>query len=155
MEPKEEYYKLVKVGKCCLAFIILGSLISAYVFKARQSSVGIVADLFGILGSVLAGLQYFPQIYTTLHLQHAGSLSIPMMCIQTPGGFAWSLSLASRNGVKWSSWMPYFTAAFLQLILLIIAVYFELRNRRLAKQLTQEAAIVDSEPTENTPLITA
>lgn len=148
LEPKEDYFELVQVGKSCLTFSVIGGALSIYIYFFNPSAVGFVADSFGILGSILAAIQYFPQIYTTLHIQHAGSLSIPMMCMQTPGGFAWSFSLAIREGTKWSSWMPYFTAAFLQGILLAIAVYFELRNKRRAKAISES-----TETTENTPLI--
>lgn len=131
-----------------MIFTILGAAVSIYVYFFKTAFIGFVADIFGILGSILAAIQYFPQIYTTLHIQHAGSLSIPMMCMQTPGGFAWSFSLAMREGTNWSSWMPYFTAAFLQGILLAIAVYFELRNKRRAKAFSETM-----EATENTPLV--
>lgn len=133
LEPKEEYYKLVQVGKICLVHFICTLGLSIFVYFWKPDYISITANLLGILGAILAAAQYFPQIYTTLHLQHAGSLSIPMMCMQTPGGFAWAASLAFREGTKWSSWLPYFTAAFLQGALLSIAVYFELRNRKRAK----------------------
>lgn len=133
LEPKDDYYKLVQVGKFCLAHGVLTLTLSFYVYFWAPRYIDLTADAFGILGAVLAASQYFPQIYTTLHLQHVGSLSIPMMVMQTPGGFAWAASLASRKGTKWSSWLPYFTAAFLQGTLLFIAVYFELRNKRRAK----------------------
>ncbi|GME84945.1 unnamed protein product [Ambrosiozyma monospora] len=68
--------------------------------------------------------QYFPQIYTTYRLKHPGSLSINMMLLQTPGGFVWSLSLFLQPGSKWSSWLPYISAAFLQLILLSMCLFY-------------------------------
>lgn len=152
LEPKEEYYKLVQVGKICLAHFIFTFILSVYVYYWRPSAIGITADTLGVLGAILAAIQYFPQIYTTLHLQHVGSLSIPMMCMQTPGGFAWSASLAMREGTKWSSWLPYFTAAFLQGALLAIAVYFELRNRKRAKAAEE---ILNEESTEASPLLSS
>ena len=52
------------------------------------------------------------------------------MCIQTPGSFIWALSLASREGTKWSSWITYVVTGVLQGCLLVMCVMFELRERR-------------------------
>lgn len=152
LEPKEEYYKLQYVGKICLSFFVITGAFSLYVYKKYNSEqVDLLANSLGILGAILAGIQYFPQIYTTAHLQHVGSLSIPMMLLQTPGGFIWSASLAAREDTKWSSWLPYLTAASLQGILLIMAVYFEMRNRKFAKETRK---LLDrSEPDSETPLL--
>lgn len=149
LEPKEDYYKLSQVGKVCFVHFFFCLLLSIYVYWWAPHYIGITADVLGIAGAILAAFQYFPQIYTTLHLQHVGSLSIPMMCMQTPGGFVWSASLAFREGTKWSSWLPYFTAAFLQGVLLTIAVYFEVRNRRRAKAVEE----ILHQPTESSPLL--
>lgn len=149
LEPKDDYDKLMQVAKICFAYFILTLILCIYVYNWHPGAIGITADILGVVGAILSAIQYFPQIYTTLHLQHAGSLSIPMMCMQTPGGFAWSASLALREGTKWSSWLPYFTAAFLQAVLLAIAVYFELRNRKRAK----EAQEIIEESLETSPLL--
>lgn len=152
LEPKEEYYKLQYVGKICLCFFVIIGGFSLYLYKSHSSEkVNLLANSLGVLGAILAGIQYFPQIYTTSHLQHVGSLSIPMMLIQTPGGFIWSASLAAREDTKWSSWLPYLTAASLQGILLVMAIYFEMRNRRFAKETRK--LLDESEPNSETPLL--
>jgi uncharacterized protein with PQ loop repeat len=130
------------VGKVCLTHFILSVGLSFYVFFYDVRYIAFVANVMGLLGAILAILQYFPQIYTTYSLKHAGSLSIPMMCLQTPGGFILTASLAAREGTTWSSWLPYLTAAVLQGIVLVLAVYYETRNK-------SETDI----PTEQTPLI--
>lgn len=142
-EPPEEFSKLVTVGKLCLGHFILSLVISFYVFFFKSDYISPVANVLGLFGAILAIIQYFPQIYTTFNLKHAGSLSIPMMCLQTPGGFVLTASLAAREGTTWSSWLPYLTAATLQGIVLILAVYYELKNKRLAS----------GSLTEHTPLI--
>lgn len=157
MEPKEDYYKLQYFGKISLSFFVVVGALSWYAyFNSSEKSISLLANILGIVGSVLAGLQYFPQIYTTAHLQHVGSLSITMMIIQTPGGFIWSASLAARKDTVWSSWLPYFTAACLQGVLLIMACYFELKNRRLAKDAIDQLRVEDESygnNTEVTPLL--
>lgn len=89
------------------------------------------AEFFGIAGTMLAAIQFLPQIYTTWKLQAVGSLSIPMMCIQTPGSFVWVGSLAARLGVAgWSTWGIYLVTGVLQGGLLVMATWFEIRDRR-------------------------
>lgn len=124
-EIHDHYVQILAVAKVCLGFFILSVLLSVYVFFYSFGNVLFVANVMGILGTILAAIQYFPQIWTTFQLKHTGSLSIPMMCMQTPGGFLWAASLAAREGTSWSSWLPYFTSAVLQGILLIMAIYFE------------------------------
>ncbi|OXV10200.1 hypothetical protein Egran_02038 [Elaphomyces granulatus] len=81
------------------------------------------------MAAVLTSIQYFPQIYTTLRLRRVGSLSIPMMCIQTPGSIVWAASLAARLGTEgWSTWGLYVVTAVLQGSLLAMSVYFEYVN---------------------------
>jgi len=85
-------------------------------------------SFLGIQSTVLASIQYLPQIYTTWRLGAVGSLSIPMMCLQTPGSFVWAYSLASREGTDWSSWVVYCVTGVLQGSLLIMAIIFETRR---------------------------
>lgn len=71
-------------------------------------------------------------------LKKVGSLSIPMMCIQTPGSFVWAASLAARLGEEgWSAWGVYLVTGCLQGSLLVMGIYFELmdRKRRKAEEL--------------------
>ena len=80
----------------------------------------------------LAAIQYFPQIWTTYNLKHVGSLSIPMMLIQTPGSFVWAASLAARLGTEgWSTWGVYLVTGCLQGCLLAMGIYFEVQARRV------------------------
>lgn len=89
------------------------------------------ANALGILATLLAAVQFIPQLFTTWRLQAAGSLSIPTMCIQTPGSFVWAASLAERLGpAGWSLWGIYMVTGCLQGGVLGMCVYFELRERR-------------------------
>lgn len=53
-----------------------------------------------------------------------------MMCIQTPGSFVWALSLAAREGTKWSSWLVYVVTGTLQGILLAMCITWDMRARK-------------------------
>jgi PQ loop repeat len=88
------------------------------------------ANFLGVQSTILASLQYLPQLYTTWTLKHVGSLSIPMMCIQTSGSFVWAISLASREGTKWSSWITYVVTGILQGALLTMCIMWEVKDRK-------------------------
>ena len=83
----------------CRAFIILTTLFlistsssDAYPPKAVE----LWAGFLGVTSAALAVIQYAPQIYTTWKLKLVGALSIPMMCIQTPGAVLMVTNLAIR-----------------------------------------------------------
>lgn len=90
------------------------------------------ANFLGVMAAALAAIQYVPQILTTYRLKHVGSLSIPMMCIQTPGGLLFAGSLFARLGWEgWSTWGIYLLTAAMQGCVLFMGISYELaaRNR--------------------------
>ncbi|CAO1601389.1 hypothetical protein XANCAGTX0491_005052 [Xanthoria calcicola] len=122
------------VGTCIvhIFFTVIVHLVFIYRFPLLLKS---CAQFFGIAGTILAATQFLPQIYTTWRLQAVGSLSIPMMCIQTPGSFVWVGSLAGRLGIAgWSTWGIYLVTGVLQGVLLVMAIGFEIRDRRDRKK---------------------
>ncbi|KIN00360.1 hypothetical protein OIDMADRAFT_42287 [Oidiodendron maius Zn] len=124
----------VGVALICLVHGLATIIISTALFLARPHLLGGWANLMGICATVLAAIQYFPQIWMTYSLGHVGSLSIPMMLIQTPGAFLWAGSLAARLGMEgWSTWGIFLVTGCLQGCLLVMGIYFELRARRVAQ----------------------
>jgi hypothetical protein len=108
------------------------------------------ATLLGLGAALLACIQYLPQLYTTWRLQHVMSLSIPMMCIQTPGSFVFAASLAMRLGPQgWSAWGVYIITGLLQGCLLMMGLKFEIRDMRERKRLAGEAARSNGEEDED------
>lgn len=141
-----------------LTLAILTTLLGAIAPEHLQS----YANVLGIFAAVLTSIQYFPQLWTTWQMKRVGSLSIPMMCVQTPGGFLWSASLATRLGwAGWSAWGIYLITATMQGILLIMGIIFEIRARRAEKagenagddHGSNADTTTEERPTENTPLI--
>ncbi|KAJ5648266.1 hypothetical protein N7490_004638 [Penicillium lividum] len=120
------YRTALTITAICL-FHALATLVISVAFALRQpTALPAWANFLGVLSAILASIQYFPQIYTTFRLRCVGSLSIPMMCIQTPGSLIWAASLAAREGVKgWSIWGVLVVTACLQGTLLVMAIYFE------------------------------
>lgn len=97
------------------------------------------ATTLGLCAALLACIQYIPQLWTTWRLQHVMSLSIPMMCIQTPGSFVFATSLALRLGAGgWSAWGVYIVTGLLQGCLLAMGIKFEIRDRQKKKLMEQQ-----------------
>ncbi|CEJ56481.1 Putative PQ loop repeat protein [Penicillium brasilianum] len=120
------YRTALAITAICLLHALVTVIISVAFAIRRPSALHSWANFLGIVAAILASIQYFPQIYTTYRLRCVGSLSIPMMCIQTPGSLVWAASLAAREGAKgWSIWGVLLVTASLQGTLLVMAIYFE------------------------------
>ena len=110
-------------------------MVSVFIKYLKPSALGPWANLIGVVGMILAAIQFLPQIWTTWRLKEVGSLSIYSMCIQTPGSFIWVGSLAAHLGWEgWSTWGIYLCTGILQGILLTMSIAFEIRDRKLRKQ---------------------
>ena len=120
------YRSALVVTAICLLHALVVLIISIAFAVKRPESLQAWANFLGVFAAILSSIQYFPQIYTTFRLRCVGSLSIPTMCIQTPGSLVWAGSLAARLGKEgWSTWGVYVVTACLQGTLLVMAVYFE------------------------------
>lgn len=114
-----------------MIFMVVVFFASIVVYYRFPDHLQAYANFIGVLGTCLAAVQYLPQIWTTWRLKHVMSLSIIMMCIQTPGSFVWAGSLAARLGPSgWSSWGLFLVTGTLQGCLLAMAISFTLRDRR-------------------------
>ncbi|PGH10430.1 hypothetical protein GX51_00189 [Blastomyces parvus] len=150
------------VTAICILQTIATAIIAIIIVVAHSDKRQFCANIFGICAAVLASIQYFPQIYTTFRLRRVGSLSIPMMCIQTPGSLVWAASLAARLGTEgWSSWGVYLVTALLQGTLLTMGIYFEYISPSKAETDvspgdtpgTGSGANEENHPSEETPLL--
>jgi uncharacterized protein with PQ loop repeat len=130
--------------------------ISVYVVFVHTSWTQWWANILGIVAAILAMIQYLPQIWTTWVIQDIMSLSVPMMCIQTPGSFVFAASLGVRLGAQgWSAWGVYIVTGVLQGILLAICIRFIVRDRN-AKKASEENGVPRDEnntANETTPLL--
>lgn len=130
-EPQPGWQEAFVVGLACFAHGLLVIAVTGVLAIAMPGKLQIWANLLGMMAGALAAVQYIPQIRTTYHLKRAGSLSIPMMCMQTPGGFLVATSLFVRLGWEgWSTWSIYILTAFAQGIVLVMAVYYEFKKPR-------------------------
>jgi hypothetical protein len=126
-DPNQPTWKTaITVGFLCVFHGLLIVIVSAALALGAPQYLGWWANFLGIMSAALAAVQYIPQILTTYHLKHAGSLSIPMMCVQTPGGLVLAASLMARTGWDgWSTWGVYVLTAVMQGILLVMAIRYE------------------------------
>lgn len=137
-------------------FTFLGSVIFVY---AAPAHIRAWANFLGLLGTSLAAIQYIPQIITTWKLQETGSLSVPMMMIQTPGSFVFATSLALRLGAAgWSAWGLFIFTGLLQGVLLTMSLWFLWRDRKAVKSddirdANSNGALGRAEHNEQTPLL--
>ncbi|KAK7017607.1 hypothetical protein R3P38DRAFT_2540037 [Favolaschia claudopus] len=89
------------------------------------------ALFLGVSSAILAAVQYLPQISFTWRARLVGALSVPMMCVQSPGAVAMVLSIALRPGTNWTSWITYAVAGLMQFTLLSICITWKIRQHRL------------------------
>ena len=124
----------VVITAISVAHLVLELLVSVVIIARFPENKQDFANVLGIAAAILASVQYLPQIWLTWKLGHVGSLSIPMMLIQTPGGFVFAWSLASRLGpAGWSAWSVYLLLGSLQGVLLVMAICFIIRDHKEAR----------------------
>ncbi|KAH6614057.1 PQ loop repeat protein-like protein [Boeremia exigua] len=149
MPTWKEAVLVLAVSLAFFIFAFIGSVVFVY---AVPSHVRGWANFLGLLATVLAAIQYIPQIITTWRLQEPGSLSVLMMCIQTPGSFVFAASLYARLGSGgWSAWGLFIFTGCLQGCLLAMSLSFLWRDRQVQKRLEQEAS--PDADSERTPLL--
>ncbi|KAJ4289463.1 hypothetical protein N0V88_006944 [Collariella sp. IMI 366227] len=94
-----------------LAVVVVTGILSA----VAHEHLAIWANVLGVMAALLAAVH----------------LSIPMMCMQTPGGFLFAASLFARLGwAGWSSWGIFVLTATMQGLLLTMAIYYEIHARK-------------------------
>ncbi|RCK56415.1 Uncharacterized protein C4C5.03 [Candida viswanathii] len=123
-QDKAEYKRIEDVGRLVAVHGAVSLAEIAVGFSTNATTLYSIANVNGLLSATLTVIKYVPQIYTTYRLKHPGTLSIGMMCIQTPGGFVFTATLYFTKGSHWSSWVSYLVAALLQGTLLLLCFYY-------------------------------
>lgn len=135
------WWKIVYSTACSILILVFAFI------SLTPSLIILLAQGFGISSTVITFVQYIPQLLETFNLKSSGVLSIPMMCIQTPGGFVWTATLMFKPGSNWSTWMPYLAASTFQGILLCMSVYYDYIRPK------QNVLLRDDERVSNTPAV--
>ncbi|EXF86364.1 ATP synthase F0 [Colletotrichum fioriniae PJ7] len=129
VDKPPSWHTAIMVGSVSLIHGLLVIILTVVFTTALREHLDLWANFLGVMAAALAAVQYIPQIWTTYHIKHVGSLSIPMMCIQTPGGFLFAGSLFARLGWEgWSTWGVFVLTASIQGVLLAMAIYYEFQE---------------------------
>ncbi|GAA5926670.1 hypothetical protein JCM10213_002419 [Rhodosporidiobolus nylandii] len=96
----------------------------------QERAVRVWASTLGLVSVALGCAQYAPQLVLTARKRLVGSLSIPMMVLQTPGSFLFVYTLAIRPGVTYTAWATYFVTGVLQGTLLILCLMWKKRQAK-------------------------
>ncbi|EGC28566.1 hypothetical protein DICPUDRAFT_90885 [Dictyostelium purpureum] len=114
----------------------------------ESKALQIYAFSCGIFAMVLVFLQWIPQIYTTIIANEIGSLSLVSVCIQAPGAFlVMYFQIDSKQ--NWSTWVPYLATGIQMIVLIVICVYYLIRDRKKNKKLkkqVEQGQIQDESP---------
>lgn len=90
-------YVVVRVVCALVTLILVGSAPESETPTSPPAkSVNDWATFLGVSSALLSAVQYAPQLIKTYQLKLVGALSIPMMCIQSPGAVLMVLSIALR-----------------------------------------------------------
>ncbi|EJD52034.1 hypothetical protein AURDEDRAFT_181590 [Auricularia subglabra TFB-10046 SS5] len=107
-----------------VTFLLLGT-------HASTPTLELWTGFLGLFSAGIAVVQYMPQLIHTWNSKLVGALSIPMMCIQTPGAIAMVTSIAIRPQTDWTSWAPFAVAGIMQGILLAMCLAWKQRQHKL------------------------
>lgn len=141
-QDKVEYARIVQVGRYVALHATISVFQIVFAFLGSSRVLYTIANINGLLSTLLTIIKYVPQIHTTYNLKHPGTLSIGMMCIQTPGGVLFTITLMLTKGSHWSSWISYMVAAILQGTLLGLCIYYEYyKDHGLTAELGERRAI--------------
>lgn len=124
-QDRDEFRRIINISKLVAIHGALSILQIIIAFATNRPVLLALAQFNGLMSAGLTIIKYVPQIAMTYKLKHPGTLSIGMMCIQTPGGFVFTASLFFTKNSHWSSWLSYFVAAMLQGTLLLLCIYYE------------------------------
>ncbi|KAK6384883.1 hypothetical protein LTS17_002446 [Exophiala oligosperma] len=93
------------------------------------------ANILGNAVACFACVQWVPQVRTTWHLEHLGSLSPTSLCLMAPYKWIFGINIMIRVGLKdWSAWIVYVLVGTMQIVLIVMAICFAVRDRKLAKE---------------------
>jgi uncharacterized protein with PQ loop repeat len=127
------------VASIILTFAMCGAGALMMIFLGvHHKGTILYADVIGICAVVFLMVMYIPQLYTTYKAKHQGSLSITTLVIQCPGSLAVVYFDAFQSHLSWTTWVPFLVSAIQQFVLIVMCIYYYIRNRK--KNLSSETA---------------
>ncbi|KIW53884.1 hypothetical protein PV05_06294 [Exophiala xenobiotica] len=130
----------VLIAACSFAMAVL--VVSSIILHSFPWVAQTWANILGIAVACFACVQWIPQIRTTWHLGHLGSLSPVSLCLMAPYTWIFGINMMIRVGLTgWSAWIVYVLVGTMQIILIVMAICFAIRDRRLAKEGKQHCSV--------------
>lgn len=128
----QEYDLATTLAKIAFVYILVIVTVSVTLVSthSRRHNLEHWASVLGFAGGLLAMLQYLPQIVHTARARLVRSVSILTMLVQVPGSVIFIYALSGRDGINWTSLLPYVVAAVLQGTLLILCLVWKWRQHR-------------------------
>jgi len=125
-----------------LAFqMIVISLLFFFIFYYGLDSniLYIFGVIMMIITSIIACIQFIPQIIETYQHKDWGSLSFLMILLQAFGALLVGVNLAPHG--SWDLWTPYIVLSFMQFVLLVEGSYYSCRKRWGSRKTGEEPLI--------------
>jgi hypothetical protein len=127
-KPHASISDMIWINVLSLVHLVITGGVFAILYKVAYTRLTSYADAQGIISAVIAALQYAPQIWTTWRLRHIGSISIPWLIVQTPGGLVALSALVGAPGTNWTTWLASIGTFIGQFILLIVSCCWAWRD---------------------------
>jgi len=142
----EYFWALVSLAASLVLAIF--SCVTAYVLYYGAYITGeeasVYARVLGIVSAVLTFFMWAPQIWTTWKASEGGVLSLPMLLIQAPGA-GMTVVFQLLDGADWTTWAPYGVAGIEQCVLIVMLVYFYIRDWNKEPKIDELVALADEE----------
>ena len=133
-KPHDTVSHVVWVAVVCTVHLVVTFGLFGILYQYSFSSLTPYADALGIISAIVAAIQYAPQVWTTWRLRHIGSISIPWLIVQTPGGLVAMSALVGRPGTNWTTWLASIGTFLGQVVLLIVCCCFAWRDWRAKRR---------------------
>ncbi|KAG9568826.1 hypothetical protein KCU71_g1740, partial [Aureobasidium melanogenum] len=128
-----------------VAFAFAIMLISAVILNRFPWYSQEWANVLGICVACFACVQWVPQVWTTIHLGHLGSLSLASICMGAPYTWIFGINMIVRLGLAgWSVWIVYVLVGVMQLTLIVTAIIYMIRDNRKARRADATSATASS-----------
>ncbi|THV65346.1 hypothetical protein D6D28_09171 [Aureobasidium pullulans] len=128
-----------------VAFAFAIMLISAVILNRFPWYSQEWANVLGVCVACFACVQWVPQVWTTIHLGHLGSLSLASICMGAPYTWIFGINMILRLGLSgWSVWIVYVLVGIMQLTLIVTAIIYMIRDNRKARRADATSATASS-----------
>lgn len=114
------------------------SIVLMWVFGTTHNVPFTFSYAMGLIATILVFVQWTPQIIRTYRDKSAGNFSIVMVAIMTPSSFGTMIYLMLLSDQHFTTWISYLCSGAQQLVLLILCIFYEFKDRFWKKKTDSE-----------------